>query len=156
MSLWKANQLAMRTQWRVSIDKRLDRRQGPLELTKGVTVRSLFKYSGFLVALAAVIAWGNNRAYQEHWSQMKATALPGDAAALTQKQLRKVEEDDSRKVQLTTRQHMEKLLQEVSEMTDDWNPDKLNYVKITRPPELTLDNLREAGMGLRAGMPTDK
>eukprot|EP01062_Namystynia_karyoxenos_P056062 TRINITY_DN47017_c0_g1_i1.p1 TRINITY_DN47017_c0_g1~~TRINITY_DN47017_c0_g1_i1.p1 ORF type:complete len:198 (+),score=68.05 TRINITY_DN47017_c0_g1_i1:87-596(+) len=142
MSLWKTSQLGLRTQWARSMDPRLDKRAGPLEVEKGITWRSVLKYNAWLLSLAGVIAWANGRAYEAHWQQSKGTANPYEVAEHTKQQLRDGAED---KVKLNSRELMREMYRKVQEETDNWNPDKFAYKKIDRPPELTLDNLRESG-----------
>ncbi|KAJ9461308.1 hypothetical protein DIPPA_31633 [Diplonema papillatum] len=148
MSLWRAEMIESRRRWAKARDPRLDRKAGPLEVAPGIPLRSVLKFSGFIIVLSGIIAWANNRAYQKLYSEKKYSGSVFQSTAETKRMLRDGAAD---KVHLTPREEMAALLERVRRETNDWDESRLSNTAVDRPVEgLTAENLREAGMGMAA------
>eukprot|EP01064_Diplonema_japonicum_P024371 TRINITY_DN34932_c0_g1_i1.p1 TRINITY_DN34932_c0_g1~~TRINITY_DN34932_c0_g1_i1.p1 ORF type:complete len:170 (+),score=39.01 TRINITY_DN34932_c0_g1_i1:22-510(+) len=146
MSLWKREMLQQRNNWALQRNPKLDKFAGPLEVAPGITWRSVMKFNLFLMGLAGIISYANNRAYQKVYSERRANVTQHNKQ--TKDLLKEGAED---KVQLTTRDRLNAMLDQVQKDTGDWNPDKLVNIPIQRPEEgLTVDNLRESAIGFEA------
>ena len=142
-SVWKAGLLQERKAFARRRDPRLDKFAGPLELERGITWRSIFKYNFALLGLAGIIAFANERAYNKVRINSGSSAAPARHARDTKRLLADGAEES---VEVKSKETLSELHDRVRRETNDWDPTKLRNVAIARPKEgLTMDNLRDAG-----------
>eukprot|EP01061_Rhynchopus_euleeides_P017460 TRINITY_DN29018_c0_g1_i1.p1 TRINITY_DN29018_c0_g1~~TRINITY_DN29018_c0_g1_i1.p1 ORF type:complete len:179 (+),score=70.17 TRINITY_DN29018_c0_g1_i1:34-537(+) len=143
--LWKVYMLQERKEWAKKRNPRLDKKMGPLEVVPGITWRSVFKYNFFLMGLAGLIAFANERAYQK---VRQDRGYSGSTLKATRETKQMLKEGADEAIELTPREKLEAAHKKISDETDNWNHRRIKNVAIPRPEEgLTVDNLRETAMG---------
>eukprot|EP01063_Lacrimia_lanifica_P000939 TRINITY_DN10457_c0_g1_i1.p3 TRINITY_DN10457_c0_g1~~TRINITY_DN10457_c0_g1_i1.p3 ORF type:complete len:186 (+),score=74.46 TRINITY_DN10457_c0_g1_i1:1157-1714(+) len=148
-SLWKADMLQTRKEWARRRNPKLDKRARPLELLPGATLGTSLKLGFFILGLAAIIAWANNRAYDK----LRTEKVNVKGALQHQRETKKIlQSDEAAEAKfLTTRERIEQMMERLKEETNDWDTSKIQNVSIARPPEgLTVENLRETTMGFQS------